>query len=53
MQLGSNMLWNALHRSRNNPEDSALENEKWNQLVFAAILGFVGLMLIIILVVAL
>ncbi|MFL5346750.1 MAG: hypothetical protein ACJ8AT_18365 [Hyalangium sp.] len=53
MKLGDNMLWNWLHRSRNGPEDSAIEKEKWNQLVFAAILGFVGLMLLIILVVAL
>ncbi len=47
------MLWNVLHRSRNSPEDSAIEKEKWNQLVFAALLGFVGLMLLIILLVAL
>jgi hypothetical protein len=53
MRLGSNMLWNFLHRSRNGPEDSAIEKEKWNQLVFAAIIAFVGLMLLIILVVAL
>lgn len=52
-RLGSNMLWNFLHRSRNGPEDSAIEKEKWNQLVFAAIIAFVGLMLLIILVVAL
>jgi hypothetical protein len=53
MRLGSNMLWNFLHRSRNGPEDSAIEKEKWNQLVFAAIIAFVGLMLLVILVVAL
>lgn len=53
MKLGNNMLWNWLHRSRNGPEDSAIEKEKWNQLVFAALLAFVGLFLLIILVVAL
>jgi hypothetical protein len=53
LRLGPNMLWNVLHRSRNSPEDSATEKEKWNQLVFAAMLAFVGLMLLIILVVSL
>ncbi|WP_224368953.1 hypothetical protein [Hyalangium versicolor] len=53
MRLGSNMLWNFLHRSRNGPDDSAIEKEKWNQLVFTAVLAFVGLMFLIILVVAL
>ncbi|WP_224246858.1 hypothetical protein [Hyalangium gracile] len=53
MRLGSNMLWNLLHRSRNGPEDSAIEKEKWNQLVFAAIIAFVGLMIVIMMVVAL
>lgn len=53
MRLGSNMLWNALHQLRRGPGESALEKEKWNQLAFAAMLAFVGLMLLVILVVAL
>ncbi|HVG61733.1 MAG TPA: hypothetical protein VNA24_24440 [Hyalangium sp.] len=53
MRLGSNMLWNALHQLRKGPGDSAIEKEKWNQLAFAAMLAFVGLMLLVILVVAL
>jgi hypothetical protein len=53
MRLGSNMLWNALHQLRKGPSDSAVEKEKWNQLAFAAMLAFVGLMLLVILVVAL
>jgi hypothetical protein len=53
MRLGSNMLWNALHQLRKGPGDSAIEKEKWNQLAFAAMLSFVGLMLLVILVVAL
>ncbi len=53
MRLGSNMLWNALHQLRKGPGESALEKEKWNQLAFAAMLAFVGLMLLVILVVSL
>ncbi len=53
MRLGSNMLWNALHQLRKGPGDSAIEKEKWNQLAFAAVLAFVGLMLLVILVVSL
>jgi hypothetical protein len=53
IRLGSNMLWNALHQLRDGPGDSALEREKWNQIAFAAILAFVGLMLMVILVVSL
>jgi hypothetical protein len=53
MRLGSNMLWNALHQLRKGPGDSAIEKEKWNQLAFAALLAFVGLMLLVILVVSL
>jgi hypothetical protein len=52
-RLGSNMLWNALHQLRKGPGDSAIEKEKWNQLAFAAMLAFVGLMLLVILVVSL
>jgi hypothetical protein len=53
MKLGRNMLWNVLHRMRGGKEDSAIEKEKWNQIAFAAILSFVGLMLLVILVVSL
>ena len=53
LRLGSNMLWNALHRMRNDPKDSSIEKEKWNQIAFAAILAFVGLMLLVILVISL
>jgi hypothetical protein len=53
LKLGGNMLWNALHRMRNDPNDSSIEKEKWNQIAFAAILAFVGLMLLVILVVSL
>jgi hypothetical protein len=53
LKLGGNMLWNVLHRMRNGPEDSAIEKEKWNQIAFAAVLAFVGLMLLVILVVSL
>jgi hypothetical protein len=53
MRLGSNMLWNALHQLRKGPGESAIEKEKWNQLAFAAMLAFVGLMLLVILVVSL
>ena len=53
LKLGGNMLWNVLHRFRSGPEDSAIEKEKWNQIAFAAVLAFVGLMLLVILVVSL
>jgi hypothetical protein len=53
LKLGGNMLWNVLHRMRNGQEDSAIEKEKWNQIAFAAVLAFVGLMLLVILVVSL
>jgi hypothetical protein len=53
LKLGGNMLWNVLHRMRNGPDDSAIEKEKWNQIAFAAVLAFVGLMLLVILVVSL
>jgi hypothetical protein len=53
MRLGSNMLWNALHQLRKGPGESAIEKEKWNQLAFAAMLAFVGLMLLVVLVVSL
>ncbi|MBN1204599.1 MAG: hypothetical protein JXB05_06715 [Myxococcaceae bacterium] len=53
LKLGRNMLWNALHRLRGGRDDSAIEKEKWNQIAFAAILSFVGLMLLVILVVSL
>ncbi|WP_052420660.1 hypothetical protein [Hyalangium minutum] len=52
-KLGGNMLWNVLHRMRNGEDDSAIEKEKWNQIAFAAVLAFVGLMLLVILVVSL
>ncbi|MDY7227782.1 hypothetical protein [Hyalangium rubrum] len=53
-RLGGNMIWNVLHRFRGeSPEDSAIEKEKWNQIAFAAMLAFVGLMLVGIMLVAL
>ncbi len=52
-KLGGNMLWNVLHRFRGSPEDSALEKEKFNQVAFAAMLAFVGMMLLGILLVSL
>jgi hypothetical protein len=52
-RLGGNMLWNVLHRFRAAPEDSAIEKEKFSQVATAAILAFVGLMLLVILLVAL
>ena len=53
LKLGGNMLWNVLHKMRDGKEDSAIEKEKWNQIAFAAVLAFVGLMLLVILVVSL
>ncbi len=52
-RLGRNMLWNVLHRFRAGPEDSAIEQEKWDQLAFGAVLAIVGMMILIILLVAL
>jgi hypothetical protein len=52
-RLGRNMLWNVLHRFRAGPEDSAIENEKWDQIAFGAVLAIVGMMVLIILLVAL
>lgn len=54
MKLGGNMMWNILHRFRGeSPEDSAIEKERWSQMAFAAMLAFVGLLLVGILVVSL
>jgi hypothetical protein len=52
-KLGGNMLWNTLHLFRNSPEESAVEQEKFSQMAFGAILAFVGLMLLGILLVSL
>ncbi len=47
-RLGLNMLWNVLHRSRDNPEDSALAQEKWDRVTFGAMLALIGIALLVI-----
>jgi hypothetical protein len=46
-KLGAHMLWNVLHKFRDDPEDSAVEREKWDQAAFAAMMALVGLGLIV------
>jgi hypothetical protein len=42
-RLGPRMMWNVLHRFRSAPEDSAVEQEKWDRAAFGAALALVGL----------
>jgi hypothetical protein len=46
-KLGSQMLWNVLHKFRDEPEMGAVEREKWDQVAFAALMAFVGIGLIV------
>jgi hypothetical protein len=45
-RLGAHMLWNVLHRFRDDPEDSAVAREQWERLSFGALLALVGLALV-------
>ena len=46
-KLGAHMLWNVLHKFRDDPEQSAVEREKWDQAAFAAMMALVGLGLMV------
>jgi hypothetical protein len=46
-KLGAQMLWNVLHKFRDEPEMGAVEREKWDQVAFAAMMAFIGIGLIV------
>lgn len=47
-RLGRNLFWNVLHRFRDDPDDSALEQERWDRMTFGAVLVLVGVGLLVI-----
>lgn len=46
--LGSNLLWNVLHRVREDAEDSALLQDNWDKLTFGALLLLVFVALVVV-----
>ena len=52
-RLGSNMLWNILHRFRDGPEDEAEQKDVMDRLAFGAALFLVAVAIVVILLVSL